>query len=335
MAKKVKLVFIIITLLFGFFYLNNAYTFYTKGDNSLKFVYISDLNLYPTPFESQKEKHILEKQFGLLIYESQAVFQDIIRFLNEKLDLDLVVFGGNNISDASCNYNIWNLFQDMASEIKPKVLVVSGRNEINSQNQSELIKGLNFLGLNTKNIWWSYKAKNHLLIGLDSGLFIRDSFLSEGQILWLENLLSKNKNTKTVIFVHQSLLTQDGKEKENKYEKEIIKVIKSNPQVVLVFSGGENLNRIRLIGTTAYVINSSPIAYPCTFKLIELSREKLKIKTLKIPLKGVIKQAEKCLIESEKFRLLFPNSSKSIIKHVLGGKSDSNFELFYESLSNR
>lgn len=342
MPIKVKTVFIIIVLIV--FTLIPFLSVYSseEEDNSLTLVYISDLNLFPTPLISQREKHELEKQDGLLVYESQAVFQDIVRYINQKVTTDLVIFAGNNVVCSKPAFDmqvsdelIWNLFLDMASEIKVNFLVNLGQNEILSKSKNAILQMMKSFGQDIANTWWSYKIKDYLIIGLDSSLFFVDERQSRIELKWLKELLLNNKFLKTIIFTHKSLLTPEGVIIEKKSVKELFNILDKNPQVVLLASGGEYLNRIKIINHLVYVQNSSPVAYPCTFKIIQLTPEMLKIKTVNIPLKGVIKKAEMFLVESVRAKTLFQTSVKNVKKYVKGNKSDANFQIYFRNLSNR
>ena len=66
---------------------------FNESKDKITVIYISDLNLFHTPFQNQIEKSALEKKFGILVYESQAVFQELIRDINQKLNPDIVIFG--------------------------------------------------------------------------------------------------------------------------------------------------------------------------------------------------------------------------------------------------
>ena len=79
MIKLKKHVFVIFLILL-FFSLEGLSS---ENTNSIRFVYISDLNLYPTPQETQRLKSKYEKLDGLLLYETQAIFQEIIRHINK------------------------------------------------------------------------------------------------------------------------------------------------------------------------------------------------------------------------------------------------------------
>lgn len=305
-------------------------------NKSLSFIYISDLNLYPTPIVRQNVKHPLEKQYGLQIYESQAIFQEIIRYINHKFDFDLVVFGGNNISESSeSTENTWQLFLDMASEIKTNFLLVIGLNEKKSVRNLDLIHSLKKNGVKTHDLWWSYKEKDFLLIGLDSSLLFNHNKHSTDQISFLKDVLLENKNNLTIIFLHKSILTPQGNIIKNETIEKFVEIIKANSQVKLVISGNEYLNRSKLIGTTTYLVSSSPIGYPCTFKHLEISSHSLKVKPQVIPLKGIVKKAEKSFIESELAYTLFGTNQKAIKNYVSRNMVDSDLEVFLPALKNR
>ncbi|MBI3589946.1 MAG: hypothetical protein HY094_01040 [Candidatus Melainabacteria bacterium] len=336
-VKRVSILVVLICILLASYNYANSYT----DAANLKLVYISDLNLFPTPSVSQREKHIAEKQYGLLLFESQAIFQEIIRYINQKFDSDFVVFGGNNISGFSgslingASENVWHLFLDMVSEIKSDVLLVPGKNEKQTQKKDELTRVLSSFGPSVEQTWWSYKIKKYLLLSLDSDLMFENNHASVNQLKWLKKILEENKKTLTLIFMHRALIDPEGEIIKSDSVENYFKILKEYPQVVLTVSGDKYLNRIKLINKSIYLISPSPIAFPCSFKFIELTPTSLKISTLRIPLGGIVKKAEKYLIESDTARSLFPESPLLIKKYVLGDSSDSNFQISYSDLRNR
>lgn len=313
------------------------YIFYSYANNNIRFLYVSNLNLYPTPITTIHEKCYLEKKYGFLIYESQSIFQEIIRYINKNVNFDLVVFGGNSISHdskekAKLKEDFWQLFLDMASEIKSQILLVLGENEIKTKNTYELVNALNIQGIKTNTTWWSYNLKDFLFVGVNSFYFLSKHVFAKDELNWLKYLFSKNKEKFTIIFLDEPLLNLDFKEFDNQLIQEFYKIINSNPQIKLVISSSKNLNRIKLINKKVHVVSSSLISFPCSFKVIEISPQKIKIKTYPIPLKGIIKKAEQSLIDSEIAQELFPASLKSIKKHVLGLPLDTNFEVNLSNL---
>lgn len=305
-----------------------------------KLVYVTDLNLFPTPLAKKEQKHVLEKTYGVQVYESQTIFQEIIRYLNKDLDFDFVVFGGNSISSSSGNNNflqeeIFQLFLDMASEIKSNYFMIFGKNEHSLKNREELIKVLKLQGLTTKDTWWSYQHNDILLIGLDSTLFFNHSdLLVEKQIKWLKDILSKNNNLLTLIFLHQSIITPEGNflENENRFVKEFSSILKNNKQIKLIISGNEYINRHKALfnGNITYLISSGPTIYPCIFKYIEINKSKISIKAINVPLKGIVKKAKMSIIQSGFAKSKFPQDPKLITNYVTDDKSDLNFDIYLD-----
>lgn len=306
-----------------------------------RLVFLSDSNLYPTPVSTIRTKSYYEKKNGLLVYESQAILQELIRYINQKLSPDYVIFGGNNILDVTDKqfsnfsntnpHDLWHLFLDMISEIKSDYFFVFGSNETKLNDAGELIRSLNNINIPSTETWWYKKIedKKIMFVGLDSSLFSFSPSLSAKQIKWLNAVLSNNKDFITIISMHDSLVDPEGKVLNNKYSSQVFKFVKENPQVKLVLSGGLHLNRIRKANSSFLVVSSSSISYPCTFKVVDISSSGLTIKTVKIPLKGVLKKSEKSLIDSEfSINALFP-SSKAVLDYLLGSKSDNDLDVVF------
>ena len=322
LKHKIKIFFVLI-FIFAFCH---YYTFsFGKDNDTLKIAYITDLNLYPTPVINKAEKSYKESRAGLLIYESQSIFQEIVKCLNQKLNPDVVVFGGNNISPPD-----WQLFFDMISEIKASICFVVGSNEIKLYKYNDFLKSLKVYELDSNHTWWAKTIDNYLLIGLNSFyLFSGDINLSKEQSKWLKAILSANKDKATVVFLHEPVIDHNGMFVDNKNITQLLEIIRLHPQVKLVVSGNENINRKFIVGGTVYVLASSPIAYPCTFKYIEISDSSIRFEAINIPLKGIVKKAEQSLIYSQWAKTLFPGSIKSIKKHVLGQKTDNDFVVVF------
>ena len=318
MDIKQRFFLIIVTLICSFGGSMAVYAGPLNEEDKINVVYISDLNLYHTPSQSQIEKSSLEKNFGILVYESQTVFQEIIKYINQKLDPDVVIFGGDNIALGKKNENLWQLFLDMISELRSDVLVNLGTNEMKMYNTDELIHSLNVFGHKTKTVWYSQKIKNCLFLDLDSISLFNNPKLSKEQLKWFQSVLSQNKNTVTVVTLYHSLLDSEGNIINNSTVKRMMEIISANPQIKLVLFGGEYFNRIHLLNGCLFVNAPSPVVYPCGFKVIELFPDRIKIKTVNIPLKGIVKKALKSAKEAEFFKT---KSSPNNVKSYLSGKT--------------
>lgn len=326
-----------ITKIIGFFLIVFSFVLSSYAGNSIKFLYISNLNLLPTPLSTKIEKSNIEKKYGLLIYESQSVFQELIRYINQKLDFDFIVFGGNNIffsknEESIVTEDIWQLFLDMASEIKSQILIAFGENEIKTKNTLQLLHALNLYGVKADNTWWSYDFKDYLFVSLNSFYFLSNHLISKEELNWFRNLILKNKNKFTVVFLDETLVNSNFEPIKNNYINEFYEIVNKSPQIKLIVSSSKYLNRIKLVNKKIHVINSSLISFPCSFKLIEISPKKIKIKSYPVPLKGIVKKAEESLFDSDIAKEFYPNSPKAVKRHVLGLPDDTNFEVDLSNL---
>lgn len=325
-ALKLKTIFTIITLIC---LLGSAFTVFAShiNDNVVKVVYIADLNLSHTPLQTQNSKSNLEKQFGILLYESQAVFQELIKNINQKLSPDIVIFGGNNIAFNETDNNYWQLFLDMISEIKSDIFVNLGVNELKTLNSDELVSSLASFESDRKVTWHSKKIKDFLFVGLDSVSLMNNAKRASKQINWLIDILAKNKKTLTIITLYDPLLKDDGTIVNNKSAKKIANIIAKNHQIKLVIFGGRYFNRCKIINDCLYLAIPSPVVYPCSFKSIEIAKGKIKVRTLTIPLKGVVKKALKSAEDAEYFK---SKGNLGAIKSYLSGKlSDREYDYVF------
>lgn len=326
MTLKLKIIFTIITLICLLGPASSVLASHIN-DNAIKVVYITDLNLFHTPSQTQINKSNLENQFGILLYESQAVFQELVKNINQKISPDIVIFGGNNIALEQTDNNLWQLFLDIVSEIKSDVFVNLGANELKTFNSDELVTSLSSFDGDRKVTWHSKKIKNFLFIGLDSVSLMNNAKMSSKQINWLTNILAKNKKTLTVITLYDPLLKEDGSIINNKIVKKITSIIAKNPQIKLVVFGGTYRNRSKIINNCLYLAASSPVVYPCSFKSIELIPGKIKVRTLTIPLKGVVKKALKSAEDAECFKSKV--GSGAIKSYLSGNRSDREYDYVF------
>lgn len=316
----------------SFFFLFSMCSFAAEGDKT-RFVYLSDLNLLPTPDSNIRTKSIPEKAKGLLVHESQAVLQDLISYINLKINPDFVFFGGNNVADytlISKNNNSddpLQLFLDMASQLKPLFFIVIGDNEYKQYNSSDLVRAIKSCSVDSSETWWSYKVldKNLIFVGLNSSILRSNDTEAIKQHKWLAKLLATNKNKVVVLFMHDSLVDINGKVSTNKNSLKLYRLIKQSLNVKLVVSGNCSASRLKLAGHTLFVLSTSPISYPGTFRSFEISDHYVTVSSVKIPLKGIIKKSEKYLIESDWAKTLPGFSPKAIKTYVEGSRVDNSY----------
>lgn len=152
----------------------------------LRFVFISDANLYPVPTGKEKFGPPPHSSVGIMYEESQVLLQEAIRDilkLAEDKSIDFVLFGGNQVADNSH----WELFQDMAYELKKLGLdyyYMLGYGE--TQGPLELVRV-------TKEPYYYLKTKGAYFIILDNArsAVVPDNLPEEAteQYMWLEKLL--------------------------------------------------------------------------------------------------------------------------------------------------
>lgn len=96
------------------------------------------------------------------------------------------------------------------------------------------------------------------------------------QLKWLEAELQKDTRMPAVLVMHSPLFSAKGHERAALADPDregLLKLLKTAPQAVLVLCGGAMQNRAEFIqGTNALcLITSSPAAYPCGCRWIEIS----------------------------------------------------------------
>ena len=321
---------LIVTIVLAFCLLiSNCQQVRANSKDSVDLVYITDLNLYPTPSTNELSLHDLEKQSGILVYESQTILQEIVNKLNKEIKPDVVIFQGNNVAPSNNQKYLWQLFLDIIDEINAEVLIALGTNEIQSYDLDYLIKSFPTIKAST-NPWYSYKLKNYLFVQLDAVSLLNNPLLAKKQILWLEKLLKEHSQNLTIISIHHALLDEKSQLVAAKYLNKLYQLIKDNPQVKLVLGGGNYLNRSKIVDNALYVTSSSLAMYPCVFKRFTISQKKIKIKTLFLSMKGIVNKAKESILASKLAVNWSINTAKnplkSLKKHVFDKKANFHFK---------
>ena len=215
----------------------------------------------------------------------------------------------------------------MTSEVKGKILVNLGINEIKTYNTDELINSLRVLDRKGNTPWYFEKIKSYLFVGLDSVSLFNNPKISKEQLNWFESVLLKNKNIPTVVTLYHPLLDANGKLLNIPIAKKMVGIIKTNPQIKLVLFGGQYFNRTYLLNGCLFVSAPSPVVYPCSFKYIELLPKIIRIKTVNIPLKGIVNKALKSVESADAFKTQIP--LKDLKSYLSGSKQDLQFDYVF------
>lgn len=262
------------------------------------FAYVTDVHL-TTDLQDTHE----------LFHESQLILQSVIKKINT-LQVDFVVFGGDQVESLGKNESNWNLFLDVVQGLNCPWHFVLGDKDVTSVVDKMQVFGPDWKGKGIEgntSYWSTDYASNVHLIGLDtSRTESKEGLLSTRQINWLKKDLEKNSSKFTIVFSHHPLLPPPPYDTGNTPWTSYIlanaasgrEVLGASPYVRLCLSGHIGMNKIQKEGNIYYVSNAALASYPCSFKVFKIDQDKIEMESYQIEYKAFVDKARKNLIES-------------------------------------
>lgn len=244
-----------------------------------------------------------------LFHESQLILQSVVKKINE-LQVDFVMFGGDQIEGLGKNEANWNLFLDVVQGLNCPWHFVLGDKDVGSVVDKMAVFGPDWKGKGIEgntSYWSSDFASNVHLIGLDtSRTESKEGLLSSRQLSWLKKDLEKNSSKFTIVFSHHPLLPPAPYDTGNSPWTSYVvsnaasgrEVLAASPYVRLALSGHIGLNKLQKEGNIYYVSNAALISYPCSFKVFRVDQDKIEMESFQIQYKAFVDKARKNLIES-------------------------------------
>jgi hypothetical protein len=283
----------------------------------VSFAFISDVHLcLGIPDNSLK-----------LTQESQLFLQDAVKQLNS-LNLDFVVFGGDQVEGPGANDAHWQLFLDVVQGLNCPWYFVLGENDVTGPAAVDKMRtyGLDLKGkgLDTQNSYWSIDpiANQPLhVIGLDTARANSTTGdINPGQLDWLKKDLEANKGKYTVIFSHHPLLAPPPYDGGPPFEEYTCpagacarEILAEYPDVKMAVSGHLPINKIQRERNLWYVAGAALTVYPCQFKVFHLHPQAIEVETHQISFPALVKKAQKIMLTS---RLAYQYSSKKPAKFL-------------------
>jgi len=309
-SKKALKTLILISVLFLFSQMTYASSRINEYKNfkPFKIALIPDIHI---SFQ-KKENWILHK-------ESLVIFQDVMKTLNKKQDLDYIIFAGDLIDNSDRQLNDLPILLDILSETKIPYYVVPGDRDVDFA--ADFIKR-DFLDEfclkfedKDKTYWIDEPASNVLLIGLDTT--ITNSFsglITKDQLDWLDNKLKANKDKFTIITMHHPAFPVNSAEEKLLWKdfllqnsQDFLNVIQKYPQVKLVLSGHHHLGYSKKVNDIVFVSAASIVTYPSQYTILTIYPGKVEIENKSISYKQIIKKAKKTFMNTnyaQKYRNL-------------------------------
>lgn len=201
--------------------------------------------------------------------------QETIKEINSYKDIDFVIFGGNNLQKASIE-NL-NYFTHLLRKVNKKTYVLLGNTDVLSSS------GINkeyYMKRIRRALWWrhsdkpnyTFKSKDYLFVVMDgSKQYFQSSngYYSKSELMWLENVLKKNKKKDIIILQHFPLLETKSKWIETAKTEEYKEILDKYKNVKVIVSGhyGED---IELLQDGIYHIVTQKYSDSAAYKIIEI-----------------------------------------------------------------
>ncbi|MBX9694818.1 MAG: metallophosphoesterase [Cyanobacteria bacterium] len=246
-----------------------------------------------------------------LLKESQLFLQQAVKLINE-LNVDFVVFGGDQVSTPGKDDANWNLFLDVVQNLTMPWEFILGEEDISGGRTVDKMKmyGPDWKGkgYETNKPYWAKRyARNVRLIGLDTARpNTKTGFVSKDQLTWLKEELASCVSGVAVVFSHHPLLAPQPYGTGGPPFSDYIvtngdsarEILGASPYVKLAVSGHVPINKVQTEGPIFYVSCPSLVVYPCAFKVFRVTSDEIYMETYQIEYKALVRKGYKALITS-------------------------------------
>lgn len=248
---------------------------YSASHTNLKFAHISDSH-----FSTAKENSSYR-----LTAESPMLLEDAISQINTTPGIDFVMFTGDLINKPYEKELM--AFLPYANNLHAPWYAAFGNHDIctggylNKKLYVDILNSHN-LNYNFKKPYYSFTPKKGFkAIVLDAVIDSRltsNGELSEEQLKWLDNQLSKSKNDTVLIFLHMPVLEPLTSESHRLLNADKVNEILAKYQnPIAIFSGHYHTTKITQNGNILHVSTPSLISYPNAFRIVNINNQKNKV----------------------------------------------------------
>lgn len=292
------------------------------------FAFVTDIHLT----NSKPDSHIL-------YHESQIFLQEAVKNINQ-LDVDFVIFGGDQVETPGKSDENWNLFIDVVQNLNCPWNFILGDRDIGGIKIVDKMRtfGVDWKGKGIDNPfpWWSTNpAPNVHLVGLDTSKNgSKKGFVPQEQLVWLKDDLARNFSKFTIVFSHHPIFSPppfDGASPWSNYALEeagaVKEVLAGSPYVKLCLSGHVLVNKLSREGGIYFVSSSGLTSYPCTFKVFRVNPDDIFMETYQIGFKSLVQKSEDALKQSNLAYYYDKSKPKQYLKVAEGSKVDWDAEL--------
>lgn len=266
MKNRISKLFLIITFVIAATLGAWAFSF---RNMTLDFVHISDTHISDRASTSYKA-----------LGNSKELLADAIDQINEIVGLDFVLFGGDMV-DSATKDNFYQYYK-LLSRLKYPTLNAFGNHETyGDMSKDEVLETVKKYNPNYifNDTYYAFSPKtDYRIIILDSTIKDATSAMgeiSQEQLAFLDNELSKNQDKVVVIAMHHAPVEPfAAKEHSLINAKEFNDILLKYKNPIIVLSGHYHAAKIRHWGNLVYVSTPAMVTYPMAFRHIKITNYK-------------------------------------------------------------
>jgi Icc protein len=245
-----------------------------------------------------------------LTQESQLFLQDAVKQLNH-LNLDFVLFGGDQVDLVGEDEANWQLFIDIVQSLNCPWAFILGERDVSGTIPVDKLKtyGRDWKGkgLTGNQPYWSQDILSGVhLIGLDTSVANSEmGELSSEQLAWLQEDLNQHKRQFVIVASHHPLLPPDPYDGGPPWDDFLVpqaasarEILNSSPYVRLAISGHIYADKVQREKDIWYLSCPSLDVYPCAFKVFHVDAQAVTVATYQVDYPALVKKARLALAAS-------------------------------------
>ncbi len=284
-----------------------------------------------------------------LKHRSVEVMSDLVEQIRAH-DVDLALFGGDNIDNKVEGRRDLETFAQLAERLDRFVCIV-GNHEAESKRfgrvtKDEFAERLGGRGIRPGCFHFSQSAGNVRVIGIDTTLEgAGGGYVSDKTMQFLADELYSAAEEHIVVLGHHLLhrawephfLQSWDDEYLVANRHDVIALLAASPKVRAYLCGHHHASRIQRIaarghtGGFYHILTASPVAFPCSARLLRFGREGIHVTSLAPRIDGLVDESREAVLSGRKARRYATlGSSRDFLAYVQGRASDNDIMLPYD-----
>jgi 3',5'-cyclic AMP phosphodiesterase CpdA len=266
--------------------------------------------------------------------KSVPLFIDALRQLGKLQKLDFIIFGGDQVHAGPRDRDSLFVFQEWTKQLDLPYYILLGNMEVSPvPGVSKLLKEDYLLawrgrGIGPGRTSWSVEpVRGVRIIGFDvtvEGKPYGDA--GPAALEWLVKELDASRKMRLVIVVtHQLLLPTTPRDTTPEWALWTVRnhavvreVLDGYPNVRMVISGHHHTTKVETQNHITYVADPAIITYPCAFRLFNVSREGIHLKSIGLDDRNIVNRARELLAADPYARLYDPDNPQNVVAYSLG-----------------